>query len=115
MPRSLVHLFKKARRYPNWNSKGTPKLDKPARTKEDQLGEEKTGSGRSGQAGCLWICRSVIVNNVDAYDDVKVEDSCSEKSNQLGRKQLGNKLRAQRRTRSEEKKRALTSSVKQAA
>ncbi|KZV18078.1 hypothetical protein F511_25709 [Dorcoceras hygrometricum] len=29
---------------------------------------------------------SVITNNVDAYDDLKVEDSCSERSNQLGRK-----------------------------
>ncbi|KZV16312.1 hypothetical protein F511_34988 [Dorcoceras hygrometricum] len=29
---------------------------------------------------------SVIVNNVDAYDDVKAKDSCSERSNQLGRK-----------------------------
>ncbi|KZV30410.1 hypothetical protein F511_20686 [Dorcoceras hygrometricum] len=51
--------------------------DKPAQTEEDLLGEEKTGSGdlvkldayeRDGRR----YAEVVIMNNVDAYDDVKI-------------------------------------------
>ncbi|KZV32238.1 protein BREAST CANCER SUSCEPTIBILITY 1 [Dorcoceras hygrometricum] len=72
--------------------------DEPARRRENRI-------GRSGQAEFLserWTQESVIVNNVDAYDDVKTEDhmpsdtkgiveedSYGERSNQLGRKPAG--------------------------
>ncbi|KZV39138.1 putative WRKY transcription factor 20 [Dorcoceras hygrometricum] len=91
----------------------------PSWLRTNQLGEDKTRIEISGQAGCLcerWTHDSVIVNNVDAYDDVKTEDhmpsdtkgiveeySRGERSNQLGRKPVGKQAQSPTNVQEQEK------------
>ncbi|KZV36329.1 hypothetical protein F511_27881 [Dorcoceras hygrometricum] len=64
--------------------------DKPARRRENRIGEiwsnwmlmREMDDGEDEED----LQESVIVKSVDAYDDVKAEDYCSERRNQLGRK-----------------------------
>ncbi|KZV47796.1 pentatricopeptide repeat-containing protein chloroplastic-like [Dorcoceras hygrometricum] len=68
--------------------------DKPAQTEEDQLEEEKTGSGDLVK---LDAYERDGRRNVEArvYDRIMEEDSYGERSNQLGRKRAGKQAQSQ--------------------